>query len=109
MKRRGRGMLYYPPEGMALLAVMVFRMALSEREYVNWLKTNKWLTELAELPNTPDRRYIKRVFERTPLEYWERLEAEIQKIIEAMLWSFKCIVGDIVRFRKNKNILAEIT
>ena len=23
----------------------------------------------------------KRVFERTPLEYWERLEAEIQKII----------------------------
>ena len=59
----------------------MFRMALSEREYVNWLKTNRWLTELAELPNTPDRRSIKRVFERTPLEYWERLEAEIQKII----------------------------
>jgi len=59
----------------------MFRMALSEREYVNWLKTNKWLIELAELPNTPDRRPIKCVFERTPLEYWERLEAEIQKII----------------------------
>ncbi|PXF54024.1 MAG: hypothetical protein C4B56_01085 [Candidatus Methanophagaceae archaeon] len=66
---------------MALLAVMMFRMVLSEREYVNWLKTNKWLIELAELPNTPDRRSIKRVFERTPLKYWERLEAEIQKII----------------------------
>ena len=66
---------------------------------MNWVKTNKWIIKLAELPNTPDRRYIKRVFERTPLEYWERLEAEIQKIIEAMLWSFKCIVGDIVRFR----------
>ncbi|MCD6203136.1 MAG: transposase [Methanophagales archaeon] len=81
MKRRGRGRPYYPPKGMALLAVMMFKMALSEREYVNWLKTNKWLIELAELPNTPDRRSIKRVFERTPLEYWERLEAEIQKII----------------------------
>ena len=66
---------------MALLAVMMFRMVLSEREYVNWLKTNKWLIELAELTNTPDRRSIKRVFERTPLKYWERLEAEIQKII----------------------------
>ena len=77
MKRRGRGKPYYPPKGIALLAVMMFRMALSEREYVNWLKTNKWLIELAELTNTPDRRSIKRVFERTPLEYWERLEAEI--------------------------------
>ena len=48
---------------------------------MNWLKTNTLLIELAELPNTPDRRSIKRVFERTPLEYWERLEAEIQKII----------------------------
>jgi len=56
---------------MALLAVMMFRMVLSEREYVNWLKTNKWLIELAELPNTPDRRSIKRVFERTPLKYWK--------------------------------------
>jgi len=80
-KMKRSGMLYYPPKGMALLAVMMFRMALSEREYVNWLKTNRWLIELAELPNTPDRRSIKRVFERTPLEYWERLEAEIQKII----------------------------
>ena len=52
MKRRG--MLYYPPKGMALLAVMML-MNLSEREYVNWLKTNTWLIELAELPNTPDR------------------------------------------------------
>ena len=51
MKRRGK--LYYPPKGMALLAVMMFRMALSEREYVNWLKT---VIELAELPDTPDRR-----------------------------------------------------
>ena len=90
-------MPYYPPKGMALLAVMMFRMVLSEREYVSWLKTNKWLIELAELPNTPDRRSIKRVFERTPLEYWERLEAEIQKIIEAMIWSFKCIVGSAVQ------------
>ena len=81
MKRRGRGKLYYPPKGMTLLVVMMFRMALSEREYVNWLKTNKWLIKLAEFPNTPDRRYTKRVFEKTPLEYWERLEAEIQKII----------------------------
>jgi len=53
MKRRG--MPYYPPKGMALLAVMMF-MSLSEREYVSWLKTNKWLIELAELPNTLDRR-----------------------------------------------------
>jgi len=88
MKRRGRGKPYYPPKGMALLAVMMF-MSLSERGYVNWLKTNKWLIELTELPNIPDRRSIKRVFERTPLR--ERLEAEIQKIIEAMIWSFKCI------------------
>ncbi|GEM_PF-5669503 len=51
-----------------------FRMSLSEREYVNWLKTNVWLIELAELPNPPDRRSIKRVFERTPEEYWEKLE-----------------------------------
>ena len=51
MKRRGRGRPYYPPKGMALLAVMMFRMALSEREYVNWLKTNTLLIELAELPN----------------------------------------------------------
>jgi len=107
MKRRGKGKPYYPLKEMALLAVMMF-MSLSERGYVNWLKTNTWLIELAELANTPDRRSIKRVFERTPLEYWERLEAEIQKIIEAMIWSFKCIVGDIVRFRKNKNILVEI-
>ena len=42
----------YPPKGMALLAVMMF-MSLSEREYVNWLKT---VIELAELPNTLDRR-----------------------------------------------------
>jgi len=55
MKRRGRGKPYYPPKGMALLAVMMF-MSLSEREYVNWLKTNTWLIELAELPNTLDRR-----------------------------------------------------
>jgi len=61
--------------------------ALSEREYVNWLKT---VIELAELANTPDRRSIKRVFERTPLEYWERLEAEIQKIIEAMICQVHC-------------------
>jgi len=81
IKRRGRP--YYPPKGMALLAVMMFRMALSEREYVNWLKTNTWLIEPVELPNTQDRRSIKRVFERTPLEYWERLEAEIQKIIDS--------------------------
>ena len=59
MKRRGKP--YYPPKGMALLAVMMF-MSLSEREYVNWLKTNKWLIELAELPDTPDRRSIKRVY-----------------------------------------------
>jgi len=26
MKRRGRGKPYYPPKGMALLAVMMFRM-----------------------------------------------------------------------------------
>jgi len=50
---------------------------------VNWLKTNTWLIEPVELPNTQDRRSIKRVFERTPLEYWERLEAEIQKIIDS--------------------------
>jgi len=68
MKKRGRGRPYYPPKGIALLAVVMFRMALSEREYVNWLKTNKWLIELAELPNTPNRRSIKHVFERTPLE-----------------------------------------
>jgi len=48
-------MPYYPPKGMALLAVMMF-MSSSEREYANWLKTNTWLIELAELPNTPDRR-----------------------------------------------------
>ena len=51
MKRRVSP--YYPPKGMALLAVMMFRMALSEREYVNWLKT---VVELAELLNTSDRR-----------------------------------------------------
>jgi len=33
-----------------------------------------WLIELAELPNPPDRRSIKRVFERRPEEYWEKLE-----------------------------------
>jgi len=38
MKRRG--MPYYPPKGMALLAVMML-MNSSEREYVNWLKTNR--------------------------------------------------------------------
>ena len=59
----------------------MFRMSLSEREYVNWLKTNTWLIELAELPNPPDRRSIKRVFERTPGEYKGKLEEEIQKII----------------------------
>ena len=42
---------------------------------------NEHVIELAELPNTPDRISIKRVFKRTPLEYRERLEAEIQKII----------------------------
>ena len=52
MKRRG--MHYYPLKWMALLAVMIF-MSLSEREYVNWLKTNMWQIELAELPNIPDR------------------------------------------------------
>ena len=52
MKRRGRGRPYYPPKRMALLAVTMF-MSLSEREYVNWLKT---VIELAELPNTLDRR-----------------------------------------------------
>ena len=82
MKRRGKP--YYPPEGIALLTVMMF-MSLSEREYVNWLKT---VIELAELANTPDRRSIKRVFERTPLR--GRLEAEIQKIIEAMICQVHC-------------------
>ena len=38
-KRRGRGRPYYPPKGMALLAVMML-MNSSKREYVNWLKTN---------------------------------------------------------------------
>ena len=38
MKRRG--MHYYPLKWMALLAIMML-MNLSEREYVNWLKTNK--------------------------------------------------------------------
>ena len=38
-RTKRRGMPYYPPGGMALLAVMMF-MSLSEREYVNWLKTN---------------------------------------------------------------------
>ena len=55
MERRGRERPYYPPKGMALLAAMMF-MSSSEREYVNWLKTNKWLIELAESPNTPDRK-----------------------------------------------------
>ena len=38
-KMKRKGMPYYPPKGMALLAVMIF-MRLSEWEYVNWLKTN---------------------------------------------------------------------
>jgi len=38
MKRRGRGKPYYPPKGMALLAVMMFRMALSEREICELVK-----------------------------------------------------------------------
>ena len=37
MKRRG--IPYYPLKWMALLAVMML-MNSSEREYVNWLKTN---------------------------------------------------------------------
>jgi len=81
MKRVGRGRPYYPPKGMVLVAILMFRMSLSEREYVNWLKTNTWMIELAELPNPPDRRSIKRVFERTPEEYWKKLEEEIQKIM----------------------------
>jgi hypothetical protein len=61
--RVGRGRPCYPPKGMVLLVVLMFRMSLSEREYVNWLKTNVWQIELAELSNPPDRRSIKRVFE----------------------------------------------
>ncbi|MDI6811568.1 MAG: transposase, partial [archaeon] len=64
MKRVGRGRPYYPPKGMVLVAILMFRMSISEREYVNWLKMNIWLIELAELPNPPDRRSVKRVFER---------------------------------------------
>gem|GEM_PF-3993727 len=81
MKRVGKGRPYYPPKGMVLVAILMFRMNLSEREYVNWLKTNVWLIELAELPNSSDRRSIKRVFERTPKEYWEKLEEKIQRPI----------------------------
>jgi hypothetical protein len=81
MKREGKGRPYYPPKGMAIVAILMFRMSLSEREYVNWLKTNVWLIDLAELPKPPDRRSIKRVFERTPEEYWEKLEEKIQRLI----------------------------
>jgi transposase len=35
-------------------------------------------------------------------------EHHIRSIIEAMIWSFKCIVGDIARCIKNKSILIEI-
>jgi len=35
-------------------------------------------------------------------------EYHVLSIIEAIIWSFKCVVGDIVRCRKNKNILIEI-
>lgn len=59
----------------------MFRLSISAREYVNWLKTNTWLVELAEMKKHPDRRSIGRVFERTPEEYWEKLEEEIRKII----------------------------
>ena len=39
---------YYPPEGMALLAVMMF-MSLSEREYVNWSDKNNGRKDFKKL------------------------------------------------------------
>jgi len=38
-----------------------------KRAGIRELVKNEHVIELAELPNTPDRRSIKRVFERTPL------------------------------------------